>query len=169
MDITSTFTNRRGELVTVTYSEGDPYKNLEGRVLFAVHAFCFCNDKLVLVNHPKSGWMPPGGGIEPGETITEATAREVLEETNMNVIHQEVIGYQDVTEADGRILRQIRSLCIVEPHGPFVADPDGEIMEIQLVDPSTYKQYFNWHEIGDRVMQRALELKQQYDLSQQSI
>ncbi len=158
MEIKSTFTNHSGQVLEVVYAEEDPMAGLEGKILQGVHAFCFYKDQMVLVNHPKAGWMPPGGGIEKGETYKEAVVREVREETNMKVIHQELIGFQDVYELE-RIVRQTRSFCLVEPYGDFVADPDGEIMEIKLIDPKDYKKYFDWGEIGERIMERALELK----------
>ena len=76
----------------------------------------------------------------------------------MKVLHQELIGYQDIYEPN-RIVRQTRSFCIVEPFGDFVVDPGGEITEIKLIDPKDYKQYFDWGEIGDRIMKRAVELE----------
>ena len=154
MEIISSLVNSRGHELKVIYSEGDPLKDLEGKILQGVHAFCLCGSEMVLVNHPKSGWMPPGGGIEAGETYEEAVVREVKEETNMRVIRQELIGFQDVCEEDGRIVRQTRSFCLVEPYGDFVSDPDGEITEIKLIDPRDYKKYFDWGIVGDRVMER---------------
>ncbi len=159
MIITSTHTNRLGQKLNVIYSEGDPLADLEGKELCVVHAFCFYGDKLVLVNHPKSGWMPPGGSIEPGETYEEAVIREVKEETNMRVIFQRLIGFQDTYEPN-RIVRQTRSFCVVEPIGDFVSDPDGEIMEIKLIDSADYKKYFDWGERGERIMSQALLFKE---------
>ena len=106
----------------------------------------------------KGYWTPPGGGIENGESHEEAVIREVKEETNMKVLKQKLIGYQDVYEKD-RIVRQTRSVCVVEPYGPFVSDPDGDITEIKLIDPKDYKKYFDWGEIGDRIMERAIILQ----------
>ncbi|MCX6716000.1 MAG: NUDIX domain-containing protein [Candidatus Taylorbacteria bacterium] len=145
--------------MSLIYREDDPLMNLSGRVLQAVHAFCFCGGKLVVVYAAKKGyWTPPGGGIEPGETYEEAVVREVKEETNMKVLSQRLIGYQDIYEPN-RIMRQTRSVCIVEPYGPFVSDPDGDITEIKLIDPADYKKYFDWGEVGERIMERALLLK----------
>ena len=158
MEIKSTLTNRSGQKLDIIYHEGDPLDGLNGKILQGVHAFCFYGDKLVLVHHSKSGWMPPGGGIESGEPYEEAVIREIREETNMQVLHQKLIGFQDIYEPD-RVARQTRSFCIVEPIDNFDSDPDGEVTEIKLIDPKDYKQYFDWGEIGDRIMERALELK----------
>ena len=159
MEIRSKLTNRSGQELDVTYREGDPTNDLEGKILQAVHAFCFYKDKLVIVHVPSKGyWTPPGGSIEPGETYEEAVVREVKEESNMKVLHQELIGYLDIYEPE-RIVRQTRSFCVVEPYGDFTSDPDGEISEIKLIDPKDIKKYFDWGEIGDRIMERALELR----------
>lgn len=161
MEIKSTLTNKSGQKLDIIYKEDDPLKDLGNKILQGVHAFCFYEDKMILVHHPKSGWMPPGGGIEPGETYEEAVMREVAEETNMKVTHQQLIGYQDIYEPD-RTIRQTRSFCIVEPIGNFETDPDGEITEIKLIDPSDYKKYFNWGNIGDRIMERVSELRHKF-------
>lgn len=158
--IESTLINHSEQGLDVVYSEGEPMIGLEGKILQGAHAFCFYADKLVLVRHPKSGWMPPGGGIESGETYEQAVIREVKEETNMKVISQKLIGFQDIYEPD-RVIRQTRSFCLVEPYGDFALDPDGEITEIKLIDPREYRKYFDWGEIGERIMKRALELKSQ--------
>ena len=44
--------------------------------------------EVLLVRHEKGGrsyWLVPGGGLDPGETMLEAGAREVLEETGYSV------------------------------------------------------------------------------------
>lgn len=154
----STLTNRSGQTLKVVYSESDPLVNLNDKILQGVHVFCFYNGQLVIVYaESKKYWTPPGGGIEGGETYKEAVIREVKEETNMKVLRQELIGYQDIYEPD-KIIRQTRSFCIVEPYGDFVLDPDGDITEIKLIDPNDYKKYFDWGIIGDRIMERAILL-----------
>ena len=163
MEIRSKIHRRTGEVFGVVYREDNFLNNLKGKSLQAVHAYCFYKDKMIVVWADNKGyWTPPGGGIEQGESVEEAVTREVKEETNMKVLHQEIIGYQDIYEPE-KIIRQTRSFCIVEPYGDFIADPDCDITKIELIDPQDYKKYFDWNAIGDRIMQRAIELKKKFD------
>jgi ADP-ribose pyrophosphatase YjhB (NUDIX family) len=162
MQIKSTLTNHSKQVLDVIYYENeDPNKDLGDKILHSLHVYCFYGNKMILVKHPRSGWTPPGGHIEE-ETFEEAAIREVKEESNMKVLRHELIGYQDVYEPN-QTVRQIRSFCIVEPYGDFVSDPDGEITEIKLIDPKDYKKYFDWKEIGDRIMARSLEMLKKYN------
>lgn len=129
------------------------------RKVSGVHAYCFYKDKLVVVYaENKKSWTPAGGGVEKGESVEEAVIREVKEETNMKVLSQRLIGFQDVFEPE-KVVTQTRSVCIVEPYGDFVSDPDGDVTEIKLINPKDYKKYFDWGVVGDRIIERALELK----------
>lgn len=158
MEIQSSLVNRSGQTIAVTYRDIDSLEQLGDRTVSAVHGYCFCDGKLVVVyNAEKNIWTPPGGGVELGETVEEAVVREVKEESNMRVLKHVLIGYQDISELD-RVVTQTRSMCIVEPYGPFVSDPDGDITEIKLIDPTEYKKYFDWGIVGDHIMARALEL-----------
>ena len=134
MEIKSKLQKRTGQVFDVVYREGDYLNNLEGKSLQAVHAYCFYKEKIIVVYADNKGyWTPPGGGIEQGESVEEAVTREVKEETNMKVLHQEIIGYQDIYEPE-KIIRQTRPFCVVEPYGDFVADPDGDVSKIELID-----------------------------------
>lgn len=159
MEIKSSYTNSAGEVIPIIYRNIFSVEELGGRKVMGVHAYCFVGDKMVIV-YTKTGksWSPPGGSVEKDETPEEAVTREVLEESNMKVLKQTFIGYQDIEEPNG-VITQTRSVCIVEPYGDFIADPDGDITEIKLIDPADYKQYFDWGTIGDHIMARALELK----------
>jgi ADP-ribose pyrophosphatase YjhB (NUDIX family) len=157
-EIKSTMKTRQSGIVPYIYRDLDNTDEIKDKKINHVHAYCFCGDKLVLVYaDEKKLWTPAGGGIEAGESVEEAVIREVKEETNMKVLKQEIIGYQEIFEPNKTVI-QTRSICIVEPYGPFVSDPDGDITEIRLIDPKDYKKYFDWGEIGDYIMERVLEI-----------
>ena len=59
-----------------------------GKLRIRVCGFCINNQKILLLNHAsKNGdlWIPPGGGLEYGETIEDALKREFIEETNLKI------------------------------------------------------------------------------------
>jgi ADP-ribose pyrophosphatase YjhB (NUDIX family) len=159
MQIKAQFTDKEGRLAEVTYEDADSFDHLLDKKVTQAYGVCFVKDKIVIVYSSKSDhWILPGGSIEKGETFDECLKREVKEESNMKILSFAPIGYQEA-HFDGKIFNQLRYVCIVEPYGDFVSDPDGDITEIKLIDPKGYKQYFDWGQIGERIMERALELK----------
>src|SRR3989344_308929 len=164
MQIKSQFTNTDGTIAYITYEDADSFDHLLSKKVTQTYGVCFVGDKMVVVYSSKNNhWILPGGTIEDGETFEECLKREIKEESNMNVLSFAPIGYQEVL-CEKKIIYQLRYLCIVETYGDFVSDPDGSITEIKLINPANYKEYFNWGEVGDRIMERALELKEGYKL-----
>ena len=159
MQIKSQFTDKEGKLAEVIYEDADSFDHLLDKKVTQTYGVCFGGDKIVVVYSSKNNhWILPGGSIEEGETFEECLRREIKEESNMNVLSFAPIGYQEV-HFDGKIFNQLRYVCMVEPYGDFISDPDGSITEIKLINPKDYKQYFDWGEIGERIIERAIELK----------
>ena len=131
--------------------------------LWQCYGIAFHGDKFIVVNNiEKPGsYTPVGGSIEEGEHPDNALIREIQEESNMNVLSYKPIGYQKVTDTSGKIepYYQLRYFCIVEPYGPFISDPAGDVTEVIEVDPGEYKKYFDWGAIGDAIVNRAVEFK----------
>ena len=160
MKIKSQFADKEGKLAEVTYEDADSFDHLLDKKVTQTYGVCFVEDKIVIVYSIKGGghWILPGGSIEKGETFEECLKREIQEESNMEVVSFAPIGYQEV-HFDGKIFNQLRYICVVKPYGDFISDPDGSITKIKLIDPKEYKQYFDWGEIGERIIERANELK----------
>lgn len=150
----------RGIKHKLIWHDCDSFEDLPIEKCQQTYGVCFYGNKLV-ITHSSAGykhWNLVGGHIEKGESIEGALLREVQEETNMRVLTQIPIGYQEVFGPDGKSYYQLRSACVVEPIGKFEKDPAGSITEIKLIDPKDYKKYFDWGKIGDRLMARAMEL-----------
>lgn len=75
----------------------------------AVGAVIIEDKKVLLVkrsNPPAQGlWAIPGGKILPGETLQDALKREILEETGLQIIADDVVHVFDVIEREnGKIV-----------------------------------------------------------------
>ncbi len=82
-----------------------------------VSAIILTAEGLLLQRRADNGlWGLPGGGVEPGESVTEALVREVREETGLEVTPLRLIGVysapahgQVVTYPDGNVIHYVSS------------------------------------------------------------
>lgn len=68
-----------------------------------VSASIWRGGKVLLVQRakpPKGIWAFPGGHVEPGETLAEAAARELREETGMTAEFRGLLGLYDMIRRD---------------------------------------------------------------------
>jgi 8-oxo-dGTP pyrophosphatase MutT (NUDIX family) len=85
-------------------------------------------DRVFLVKHTYvTGWHLPGGGVEPGETVAEALARELKEEGNIEIagtpVQFGIYFHSAVSHRDHVVLFVVRDFR--QPAAPV---PDHEIM-----------------------------------------
>ena len=111
------------------------------RPFLAVSAAIGRDGKVLLVRRarpPASGLFSlPGGVVEAGETLTEAVAREVLEETGLTVEPVELAGHREVIlrDADGRVERHFVILSFACRWRAGEAGLSDEIAETRWVAP----------------------------------
>lgn len=166
MEIKLKITNKKGEVEDIIYRDIESELDFADKKIKGCRAYSFYKDKFVLVYADSKGyWTPPGGGVEEGESVQEAIVREVKEETNMKVLKQRFFGLIELIGKDKHDF-YTTSVCLVEPHGDFVIDPDGDITEIKMIDFAEYKKYSdqNLGPIVDRQIERAREVKARMDL-----
>lgn len=111
-------------------------------------------DRVLLIQHrdrlsDRRYWVPPGGGLEPGESEEDCVRREVHEETHLDV---EVRGLLlVVAHAEGEVYRQSKTyLCRVvggeprpgfEPeHGPEATYDITDVAWVPLADDAAWRE-----------------------------
>jgi len=160
--LTEEYIGAMGVKYIFEYSECDSFDHLPKYKITQCYAVAFHNDKIVIVhNEKKNTWGLIGGTIEDGENPDETLQREVAEESNMETLYFKPIGYQKVIDTRGiqEPFYQLRYFSIVKPFGKFESDPASSVDKILEIDPKDYKTYFNWGEIGEAIIKRALEIK----------
>ncbi len=82
---------------------------------------------LVRRGHPpnEGAWSIPGGRIEPGESDTEALAREVLEETSLTVTVGPLVGTIDRPGPGGSAVYEIRDYACTVTGGVLAPGDDA--------------------------------------------
>ncbi len=68
-----------------------------------VSAIIIEDERILLVRHEKYGrsyWVLPGGGMDFGETLEEATVRELKEETNLDITVDKLVFVDDILPRD---------------------------------------------------------------------
>jgi len=155
-----------GKKYQAEYEDCDDFSNVPDELWRQHYGVCFLNGKIILGLHGHgdfSHWKIIGGTREVGENARGTLVREIFEESNMEVLEYKPIGFQKVKGEDEKIWYQLRSWCKVKPLGEFVSDPDSGVTEIKLIDPKNYKKYFDWGKIGERIIQRAVEINTNQD------
>lgn len=145
-----------GKKIDLIYKDATSFDDLPIEKCKQVYGLCFYNGKIIIgFERNKKQWVLISGSREPREKLIETLAREVKEEPNMKIIKYWPIGSQYIVQEDAY---QIRYCCLVEPYGPFISDPDGDIIKIKFIDQKDFGKYFDWDKIGDRLIKRSLDL-----------
>ena len=111
--------------------------------------------KVPLVYYAHGRENLPGGHTEHGETLEQTLCREVQEELNMRVIEWRPIGYQVLTNPDGKVDYQFRAVAKLEKLGEFAGDVGGSVIGYRLVDIDEVNQRIGYGDVGEHMIDRA--------------
>jgi ADP-ribose pyrophosphatase YjhB (NUDIX family) len=101
---------------------------------------------LLLIRRTDNGyWSIPGGGVEPGESVSQAAAREVREETGIDC---EVVGLVGIYSNPGHVaayddgeVRQEFSICFTTRLVGGTIRTSTESSAVQFIPPSNIPDY----------------------------
>ncbi|WOV87202.1 NUDIX domain-containing protein [Sporosarcina oncorhynchi] len=136
----------------------------ERELITSVHAFCFYEEKLLMVNLNHRGWDFPGGHIEAGETVEACIHREVLEEAYVQgnchflgaieVNHEENPLWTE-TSPYPRVGYQVFFRMDITEFFPF--DAAFESSERTLIPPEEASSYHKgWQKGYEEIMEAAI-------------
>ena len=113
-----------------------------GGPILAVAAVVCHAERLLLVRRgrpPYAGaWSLPGGRVEAHESLAEAVAREVKEETALDVVPGDLLGWVERHDADSHFV-------ILD----FVASPAGALDRLQAGDDASEAAWVALNEVGE--------------------
>ncbi len=149
-----------GERYDLHHIDTDNFNEIPDELKLKAHAVCIHNGKMLIVNHPEWDiWSIPGGTREDDEFIEETLKREVLEETNSQVIDFKPIAYQKIISPDrSKCHYRLQYLCNVIPLGEFHEDVAGNVNKIAWIEPKNFEDYIENKEFKKMIIRRAIEI-----------
>src|SRR5215207_2336180 len=95
-------------------------------------------DRLLMIRRghgPAAGlWSVPGGRVEPGELLAEAVVRELLEETGVEGVCGELIGWAERFDDDEHYVILDFAVSLLESAEPVAGDDAAEARWVPLAD-----------------------------------
>jgi ADP-ribose pyrophosphatase YjhB (NUDIX family) len=135
------------------------------RPFLAASAAIVHDGKVLIVRRgrpPAEGvYTLPGGVVEAGETVMEAAAREVLEETSLVVEPVALAGHREAIarDAEGRVRRHFVILCFASRYISGTPVANEEISEVLWLDPAAIERLPTTEGLAEIVASAAALLK----------
>ena len=111
---------------------------LDERPQVCVGAICVDADRLLLVRRgrgPAAGeWSVPGGRVEAGETLAEAVVRELAEETGLEGVCDQLVGWVERIGPDQHYVILDFRVTVLDDQPPEAGDDAAEAAWVALED-----------------------------------
>lgn len=136
---------------------------------------------ILLVKTKDGGWVPPGGQVEVGETLTEALIREIKEESGIDVTVSHLIGvysntgihkwYDGVTDVPTKVMLDFvckpigGELAISEETTQSEWIPKEEVLE-RIEAPAIRTRYKSYLDFSGEVSYMAYKTKPEFKIEQ---
>ena len=102
----------------------------------AVGAVVVVEDRILLVRRgrgPAAGrWSVPGGRVEAGETLAEAVVRELAEETSLEGVCGELVGWVERIADEHHYVILDFAVTVLHDAAPVAGDDAAEVEWVQL-------------------------------------
>lgn len=120
------------------------------------------NNKILLIKHKKNNneyWLLPGGGVDYGETFSEAVKREFFEETNLNVKVKDMVFIMESINPDGG-RHIVNVVFIVEKESGDLKIADEAILdELKFIDIEELSNYTVYPNMKQEIIELVKENK----------
>ncbi len=101
-----------------------------------VGAVCVLDGNLLLIRRghgPAAGeWSVPGGRVEAGESLAEAVVREVLEETGLECVCGDLLGWVERQDAEHHFVILDFEATVLGDDAPVAGDDAAEAAWVPL-------------------------------------
>jgi 8-oxo-dGTP diphosphatase len=103
-----------------------------------VGAIVVDEDELLLIRRGRGAaqgtWSVPGGRVEAGELLAEAVVRELLEETGLEGICEDLVGWAERIDDDAHYVILDFRVTLLERRVPTAGDDAAEARWVPLAD-----------------------------------
>jgi ADP-ribose pyrophosphatase YjhB (NUDIX family) len=100
-------------------------------------------DRLLLIRRgrgPAAGeWSVPGGRVNAGETMAEAVVREMIEETGLESVCGELVGWVERIAADHHFVIFDFAVAVLDPAGLRAGDDAAEAQWVPVDEVGSYR------------------------------
>ncbi|HNX24670.1 MAG TPA: NUDIX hydrolase [Spirochaetota bacterium] len=106
-----------------------------GDVRVRVAGILITGDSILLIAHKKNDdvyWLLPGGGVDYGESLSEALIREFVEELNIDITVNDLALISDSIDPAGD--RHIVNICFICKHegGEYILGDEGRLHDFRF-------------------------------------